>query len=112
MKQKRIWTLYTVMATLALELSALSLSGQTGEFGPDRWDLKNAKAVDFLGRKAIMGAAFLKDVQFQNGTIEVDIAASTDRARSYPGIVFRGQPNQDWERVYIRPLRQSLRRGH
>jgi hypothetical protein len=108
MRHKRISTVFLVIAAAAFGLSSLPLFGQTGEFGPDRWDLQNAKAVDFLGRKAIMGAAFLKDVQFQNGTIEVDVAASTDRARSYPGVVFRMQSSQDWERVYIRPHRQTL----
>ena len=108
MKQKRIWTDFILMAALALALSALSLRGQPVDFGPERWDLTSARAVDFLGRKAIMGSAFLKDVQFQNGTIEVDVAASTDRARSYPGIVFRIQPNQDCERVYIRPHRHTM----
>ncbi len=103
-----------ISITALLSLAAvfgLAAGPQTGggvEFGPDRWDLANAKVVDYLGRKAVMGTALLKDVEFRNGTIEVDIAASTDRGRSYPGLLFRVQPNRDWERVYIRPHRHTL----
>ncbi|MBN2357460.1 hypothetical protein JXO59_15205, partial [candidate division KSB1 bacterium] len=49
--------------------------------------------------------AFLKDVEFENGVIEVDMAVSG--ARSYPGIVFRADQDGNWERVYIRPHRSG-----
>jgi len=78
------------------------------EFGTERWTTANGRVVDFLGRKAFMGTASLKNVEFENGVIEVDIAASTDRARSYPGITFRIQPDGKWERFYIRPHRSAL----
>ncbi len=78
------------------------------EFGTDRWEVPNGRVVDFLGRKAFMGTAVLKGLEFENGVIEVDMAASTDRARSYPGITFRSQPGGKWERFYIRPHRSAL----
>lgn len=78
------------------------------EFDSGRWEASGGKVVEFLGRKAFMGTATLKDVVFENGVIEFDVAASTDRARSYPGVVFRSGPDRRWERFYIRPHRSAL----
>lgn len=78
------------------------------DFGSARWAVTDGQVVDFLGRRAFMGAATLKDVEFENGVIEFDIAASTDRARSYPGVMFRIRPGGQWERFYVRPHRSAL----
>jgi sugar lactone lactonase YvrE len=77
-------------------------------FDSGRWSIASGRVVDFLGRSAFMGTATLKDVQFENGVIEFDVAASTDRARSYPGVTFRARPGGEWERFYIRPHRSAL----
>jgi len=74
------------------------------DFNPEKWHLTNAKKVEFLGRQALMGIAILKDVEFENGVIEVDIAAPED-VRAYPGIFFRAQSLSNCERVYVRPHR-------
>jgi len=71
------------------------------EFESDRWDLKNAQQAEFLGRKCITGIASLKDVVFENGIIEFDLAVTGER--SYPGVTFRAQSQGDYERIYIRP---------
>ncbi|UCH98220.1 MAG: hypothetical protein JSV88_15610, partial [Candidatus Aminicenantes bacterium] len=76
------------------------------DFESDRWILKNAEIVTHLGRKALAGAAYLKDVQLENGIIEVDIAVSGKR--SYPGIIFRMQSEENFEHVYLRPHRADL----
>ena len=78
------------------------------EFGPERWTVANGRSVEFLGRKAFMGTATVKGVEFENGVIEFDVAVSTDRARSYPGVTFRANPDGSWERFYIRPHRSAL----
>jgi sugar lactone lactonase YvrE len=70
-------------------------------FESDRWDKKNALETEFLGRKCLMGIASLKDVEFENGVIEFDLAITGER--SYPGITFRAQSQDDYERIYIRP---------
>ena len=72
-----------------------------------RWDLSRAKVEEHLGRKALAGTAFLKDVSLQNGVIEVDIA-TTARTRSYPGVLFRVQDAANYERFYIRPHRSPF----
>ena len=51
----------------------------------------------------LMGMAYLKSCDFQDGIIEVDIAVK--HARTYPGIIFRMQSESDCERFYIRPHR-------
>ncbi|MCI0496111.1 hypothetical protein L0Z72_13985, partial [candidate division KSB1 bacterium] len=77
-------------------------------FESDQWDRANAQIVQFLDRKCLIGSAFLKDVEFENGVIEVDIAVSGQKARTYPGVLFRVQSQGDYERFYIRPHRASL----
>ncbi len=76
-------------------------------FTPERWDLSRAKVEEHLGRQALAGTAFLKDVALKNGIIEVDIA-TTNRTRSYPGVLFRVQDAANYERFYIRPHRSPF----
>lgn len=75
-------------------------------FDSDEWGLRNAEVTEHLGRTALTGSAYLENVEFENGVIEVDIAV--DGSRSYPGIVFRRQSQNDYEHVYIRPHRAGL----
>lgn len=76
------------------------------DFKSDQWIMRNAQIVEHLGRECLMGFAYLKDVEFDNGTIEVDFAVT--RSVSYPGIIFRVQSDQNMERLYIRPHRAGL----
>ena len=99
----------TWLALLLAIASADSVTAQetTAEFTPERWDLSRAKIEDHLGRKALAGTAFLKNITLRNGFIEVDIA-TTERTRSYPGLLFRVQDTANYERVYIRPHRSPF----
>ncbi len=76
------------------------------DFRSERWNLADGEIVERLGRECLSGTAILNDVDFGNGVIEVDIAV--DGSRSYPGIVFRLQSEQDYERLYVRPHRAGL----
>ncbi len=78
------------------------------DFESDQWDRANAQIVQFLDRKCLIGSAFLKNVEFENGVIEVDIAVTGQKARTYPGVLFRIQSQGDYEKFYIRPHRASL----
>lgn len=78
------------------------------DFESDQWDRQNAEIVQFLDRKCLIGSAVLQDVEFTNGVIEVDIAVSGQKARTYPGVLFRIQSPGNYEHVYIRPHRASL----
>jgi hypothetical protein len=76
-------------------------------FLAERWDLAGAKVVDHLDRQALMGTAVLKDIDFTDGTIDCDIAMKSG-SRSYPGVLFRYQSEEEYERVYLRPHRSPL----
>src|SRR4051794_37606237 len=57
----------------------------TVDYNSDKWQIKdqNARIEEYLGRKSLYlrsGFAFLKDVAFENGVIEVDMAAPTQRS--------------------------------
>jgi sugar lactone lactonase YvrE len=76
---------------------------ETLDFKSDRWVMANAEVVEHMGRSCLIGTAYLKDVEFVNGVIEVDVAVNGDR--SYPGLIFRMQSPLNYERFYIRPHR-------
>ncbi len=77
------------------------------DFGSDQWTLMNAQVVQHLGRASLKGSARLKDVVFRNGVIDVDVATVAGM-RSYPGVTFRIQDPETYERIYIRPHRSIL----
>ncbi|RJR29507.1 MAG: hypothetical protein C4574_03520 [Candidatus Latescibacterota bacterium] len=91
-----------VFALAALGHPALA---QTIEapFTADLWELEGASLVEHLGRQALRGTASLRNVEFENGVIEFDLAVSGEA--SYPGIAFRAEGDDWFERVYIRPHR-------
>ncbi len=88
--------------TLVLSLFA-AVSASAAGFDPEIWELQGATVVEHLGRECLVGTAFLKGVEFENGVIDVDVAV--DGRRSYPGINFRIQSPRDYERYYMRPHR-------
>jgi sugar lactone lactonase YvrE len=96
-----------MIVNFALGNQAQKAPGDVVEFTPERWDLANARIVDHLDRKALIGTAFLKDIEFEDGIIECDIAMKGG-VRSYPGILFRVQTPEEYERVYLRPHRSPL----
>ena len=97
-----------ILITAVVTATAAAAQEGAVDFTSPRWEIAAGRIVDVLGRKAFMGAAALKDAEFGNGVIEFDVAATTDRARSYPGVTFRSRPGGNWERIYIRPHRSAL----
>lgn len=75
-----------------------------GSFSSEQWDLSSARVVEKFGRTCLSGTALLKNSQFGDGIIEVDVYMLADR-RAYPGILFRVQDGENYERVYLRPHR-------
>ncbi|MFH1699782.1 MAG: hypothetical protein ABIE07_04265 [Candidatus Zixiibacteriota bacterium] len=80
---------------------------ETTGFDSNRWTILSGAVAEHMGRTAFEGIAVLKDVEFEDGIIEFDIAVTTDREKSYPGIIFRVQ-GQTYERFYVRPHRSAL----
>ncbi|MGD8628478.1 MAG: hypothetical protein PVH52_05315, partial [bacterium] len=100
------------VAVLAAALGAvLSLlqpacaSGPVG-FDSDRWVMAGGQVVEHMDRTCLMGTAYLGDVEFENGIIEVDIVF--DERRSYSGFRFRGQSAGECEEFYVRPHRSPI----
>ncbi len=94
-------------------LAALATSTQAAEvpFDLARWvvDDPKAKVEDHEGRSTLVlpnGTAFLKDVSFQDGTVEVDLAPSTGML--FAGIVFRVESAENCESFYLRPFKSGL----
>lgn len=63
------------------------------------------------GRKAVRlskalgeGVAWLPEVDFKQGTIEVDIRGEDVRQRSFVGIAFHGRDSNTFDAVYVRPF--------
>ena len=73
-------------------------------FDSDRWQLGPASRIEeFMGQKALTltGTAFLKDLEFENGVVEVDLAFK--EGRLFPTIIFRRQDEANYEEFYVRP---------
>jgi len=94
-----------LLLVLGLALPAVT-SAVKVPFTSGVWVLRNAGISPYLGRSALAGTAYLKDLAIENGVVEVDIAATG--ARSYPGVLFRMQSEDENERVYLRPHRAGL----
>ncbi|MFC1762099.1 hypothetical protein ACFL6U_08465 [Planctomycetota bacterium] len=83
------------------------------QFKPEQWNLEGVdyKVVDFKGKKALHiqkknkdskqdgVTAILKELDFDNGTIEFDMAS-----KIFSGVVFRAQGQEKAERIYFRPF--------
>ncbi|MCA9734316.1 MAG: SMP-30/gluconolactonase/LRE family protein [Deferribacteres bacterium] len=82
-------------------LSSLKAQEITQEFNEANWQIFSGRIVEHLGRQSVAGSAALKNIEFENGIIEFDIAISGER--SYPGIRFRAQSQAQAENIYIRP---------
>ena len=105
MKNNTSTKLLTLVVLLLSLLASRTLAQEEVPFDSELW-LKKGKVSDFQGRKAFAGHAELKDLVFQDGTIEVDLWVTG--ARSYPGFYFRIQDEKNNERLYLRPHRAGL----
>ena len=74
-------------------------------FDTTRWIFSDAETIQHDGRQCLIGTAYLRDVQCQNGIIEVDVWMEEERA--YPGVIFRMTSENEFENIYIRPHRSK-----
>jgi hypothetical protein len=83
-------------------------------------DLQQSKADSpeaiFLSAAPGDGVAWVKGVEFSEGTIEVEIKGKNEQGRSFVGIAFHGQDNRAFDAVYLRPFNfqspEQDRRSH
>jgi hypothetical protein len=50
------------------------------------------------------GLAWLKDVEFSNGTIEFDVRGENVKQHSFVGIAFHGKDTATYDAIYLRPF--------
>jgi len=57
---------------------------------------------------------WLKEFNFENGTIELDIKGKDLRGQSFVGLAFHGQDNETYDAIYFRPFnfQSPERKGH
>ena len=63
----------------------------------------NGEVVDYKGRQSFRvakGFAYARDIEFQNGAIDVDMAAETT---GFLGLAFHVQSEDDYELIFFRP---------
>jgi len=103
----------TILCTAVFLTIAAPVYGQTDfvEFPLNdltKWQLTNrqAQVMEYKGKTALnlkgapgAGYALLKDVEFVNGIIDLDIAAIP----KFTGILFRAEENGNYESIYFRP---------
>lgn len=53
---------------------------------------------------SILGIVWLKDVEFSEGTIELDIRGNDQMQATFPGIAFHGVDSANFDGVYFRPF--------
>jgi hypothetical protein len=51
------------------------------------------------------GVAWLKDIDFSNGTIEFDVRGEDVEQHSFVGLAFHGQNDSTFDAIYLRPFR-------
>jgi hypothetical protein len=102
-RNRMIKVLVSLYAIAAMAVVSDGTSAAEAGFDPQQWEMQGAAVVQYMGRECLVGTAYLKDAEFENGVIDVDVAV--DGRRSYPGINFRMQSARDYESYYMRPHR-------
>ncbi len=99
-------SLSNILPGLIIILSSAFAQSQIIEFDSEKWDIQYGKVVEYLGQKSFWGRASLRDVEFENGVIEYDVAF--EGGRCFAGIFFRLQDPGNTEHFYMRPHKSNL----
>lgn len=85
---------------------------------PDLWTAQNREVTYedavYLNGQPGSGILWLKDINFKNGVIELDIKGRDERGRSFVGLAFHGLNDSTYDVVYFRPFNfeNPERKGH
>ncbi len=114
-------------------LTSLSGMGQEGVIKYDLYNLSENSKLEVINRKVSSllekdkrgisfskkendGVAWLKDQEFSNGVIELDIRGKDNYQQSFVGIAFHGLDSNTLDAIYFRPFNfqstDSVRRIH
>src|ERR1051325_8450437 len=101
------------LASICFGATFLAGQSQNSAVPPDspRWELEGqVKPAEFQGRKCLQmdgGAAIVKDFEFRDGVMDVDVA--TPGIRGFFGFDFRiDKTGGNFEEVYLRPHKSGL----
>ncbi len=115
---------FLIFATTILLLSLYACSSQIVPFGNDNLEVINRDIVSInnpkntlvLNNKKGSGLAIIKDVQFDEGIIELELKGENNPGKSFVGIAFNIQNDSIYEAVYFRPFNfqsdKKIRREH
>lgn len=113
-----------IAAKMTLILSLVGCSSQTIKFEPENLDVINRDIVSISESKNSLilnnrigdGMAILKDLDFEQGMIELEIKGENNPGKSFVGIAFNIQNDSTYEAVYFRPFNfqseEKIRREH
>lgn len=80
------------------------------------WFYENDKKAVSLSKSKDEGIAWIKGVEFSNGTIEIDIRGKDNFQESFAGIAFHGSDGDTLDAIYFRPFNfqspGSVERAH
>lgn len=102
-----VWGNFSIAQNKVIQfnLSDLSEKGQLEIWNREVSSLSmDGKKCIRFSQKANDGLAWIKDLEFSNGIIEVDIKGKNILQQSFVGIAFHGLNNETYDAVYFRPF--------
>jgi len=107
----------TLASAADYKLGELAKANQIELFNRDLQQPKaDSPEAIFLTAAPGDGVAWVKGVEFSEGTIEVEIKGKNEQGRSFVGLAFHGQDNRAFDAVYLRPFNfqapEQERRSH
>jgi hypothetical protein len=112
-------------AAFVVLFAASSVAGQQRSLEPKDLDVFNRglSALSDGTRKGVRlneqpgeGVAYLRGIDFSNGTIEFDVRGKDVQGQSFVGVAFHGVDGTTYDAIYLRPFNfrteDPARRGH
>ncbi len=121
MKSFKKTCLFSLLILFAIQLNAQIIRDISSINNSQVWTIHNRivtydeteNAIQF-NAQPLDGVAWLKDFEFENGIIELDIKGSDIRGRSFVGFAFHGFDEDTYDGIYFRPFnfKSPERKGH
>ena len=98
-----------VLSFFIIEFAHSQSAKETARAVPDTWTVHN-REVSFddgtihLNAQAGDGILWLKNSDFKNGTIELDIRGKDTPGQSFVGLAFHGKDDETFDAIYFRPF--------
>ena len=110
MKIQHLIAIAVLVLAVPPNLDAGPTTSGTVDIGDDGWEISGDHTIEnFQGQKALRlesARAYRRDIRFEDGTIEVDVALTGHRSFVY--VQFRMQSDGECEEFYLRPHKTEL----